>query len=784
VSDDYTQGQPFNAGNPYGTQGAATELELILERVKDERLRLIRLLKDCETRFGTAGVVPPAEEIARLTGKVRAIDDAVRNRYHQLRHDETLIEKRAHQVDQLRECVQSMTDQVDNQIAKAKSIKPDLEAARQSVQTEADLVLSQARSHVAQIAQAMADRLDEYRSAQSAGQEQLREFRREIEPIFKDIDTRLAAAAGLARDEAQKLIDPIFTQLENHATECGQRIHQLVEATDDTVLAKLEALPGKAEEALQPARETLDSVIDDARNQVAAVNDTIRVVEERVQALSGKAEGLIDQQLEAMNERAGHGLDAMLAERLADQQDAMDRQQAVFHDRLREQDEQFDRRMREQDEALQQREREVNEKLNSLMMDKQAELIVTIDEQTQSQIERLLMQHQDRIEQLVSEKSQAASDTLAEQIKTVMAGADEKAEDVAQQIKERLSASLDQSRVEAEQAVGRLEQQVSEDKDRLVTSLDQLKEQAQEVTERADRQASQVGEKIERSLQEQVVSAMSRSEAITEPFKARLEGALAEHRRLADEYSRTAETELTEKAKAHWAAFRHDTQAALDKQKQVLDTQAQATIEDTQDTLRQRVQDLCTSSQSMVELIEQQLTRRLKSIEPQTHQVVEAIEKQIAERLGQMRNNAESMVQLVEDQLTRRVADLQPKAVNAARDAERELNEHMDRVRKEVENVIAPLRRQVIEELGQIADVGKSVRGVIRHDTATHGSPGVPAGSTEPPVVDARKLTTPLQEMATRMGKKAAKLAGALNEAEQAATPSDGTQPDTDRKAA
>jgi hypothetical protein len=195
--------------------------------------------------------------------------------------------------------------------------------------------------------------------------------------------------------------------------------------------------------------------------------------------------------------------------------------------------------------------------------------------------------------------------------------------------------------------------------------------------------------------------------------------------------------------------------------------------------MRQRIQEMCASSQSMVDLIEQQLTRRLKGMEPQTHHAIETLEKQFNERISRLRENAQSMVALAEDQLSKRVAELQPKAVNAARDAERELNEHLDRVREEVENVVAPLRRQVIEELSQIADLGKSIRGAVRREQ------GAEAGSTEPPVIDARKLASPLQEMASRMGRKAARLVGARNEAEEAAESAEASDtPDTERKAA
>lgn len=792
MNDDYNFGQPFSAGPQFGMQGSAAEIESILERVKDERLRLIRLLKDCETRFGTTGVVPPAEEIARLTGKVRAIDEAVRNRYTQLRHDESLVEKRANQIDQLHDCVKGLADQVDGQITNAKGIEPDIAAARQSVQNQTDQVLHQARGQVAQIGQTMADRIEEYRHTSSAGQEQLRESRREIEKVFKDIDDRLAAAAGLARDEAQKLIDPIFAQLENHATECGQRIQQLVVSTDEVVRDRLEALPGKAHEVLQPTRESLDGVIEDARHQVANVNDALQSLDNRVHELSEKTEGLVTQQLGELSERAGQALDAMIAERITDQQAAMDRQQTAFHERMQQQQDQFAQHMQEQENALKLREQEAAGMLSSLMMDKQAELIVTLDEQMASQTQRLLPLQQNKIEQLVTETVETASADLTKRIEAVTSDADGRGDAIAQQIKDRLAASLDQTRAEAEGAVGAIEEKARLDKDRLLASLDQhksgvlesldhIKDQARSVSEKAERQASQVGEEIERTLREQVVGAMSRAEALTDPFKSRLHDALAEHRRLADEYSHTAETELTEKAKAHWDAFRQAAQAALDKQKQELDHEAQTTIDQTQDKLRQRVQELCTSSQSMVELIEQQLTRRLNSIEPQTNEAIEVVEKQFGDRLGQMRENAESMVQLVEDQLGKRVSELQPKAINAAREAEHELNEHMDRIRLEVENIVAPLRRQAIEELGNIADVGKSVRGVIRQES---GAPGIPAGSTDAPVVDARKLTTPLQEMASRMGKKAAKLVGTRNEAEAAAEQSDNPLPDTDSKAA
>ncbi len=742
MSEDYTQGQAFPTGTPFGPQGAANELQSILDRVKDERLRLLRLLKDCESRFGSMGVVPPAEEIARLTGKVRAIDDAVRNRYEQLRHDETILEKRAYQVDQLRDGVQELAEQLNNQITQARSFKPELKTAKLAVQAAMEQIVLDARSQLNLLGDNVADRLGEYRHAQSTGQEQLRETRNEIEKAFTDIDQRLAAAAGLARDEAQKLIDPIFGQLENHATECGQRIQHIIEAADNTVREKLEALPAEAQKTLEPAKETLNAVIEDARTQVASLNDAIQALDGRMLALSDEAEGVLQQHIDSMSNRAMQLLDKLVTERLADQQTAMDKQQAALDERIRQQDAVLANRFQEQQQALQQRELDISKKLQDLMLQKQAEMIVTLDEQAAALADRLVLQQQDKIEQSVNSCIEKTADEAAKRVDDVISEAADRGEDIAQQIKERLAASLDQSLAEAVEASCGIEAE------------------AQAVSKKADEQASKAALAIERSMREHVVEAMSRADAITDPFKARLQEALSNHRQQAEEFSRTAEAELSNKAKAHWDAFRRDTQAALDTQKQALDVQAQDTIEQTQQKMRQRVQELCVSSQSMVDLIEQQLTRKLKGIEPQAQQAIEVVEQQLSERLSQLRENAQAMVQLVEDQMGKRVSEIQPKAVSAARDAERELNEHLDRVREEVENIIVPLRRQAIEELSQIADVGKSVRGVIKRE------PGAESGTTEPPVVDARKLATPLHEMASRMGKKAAKLVGSHNESE------------------
>jgi ElaB/YqjD/DUF883 family membrane-anchored ribosome-binding protein len=714
VSEDYTQGQPFPPGTPHAAQGASAELQTILDRVKDERLRLLRLLKDCETRFGTAGVVPPAEEIARLTGKVRAIDEAVRNRYEQLRHDETVLEKRAYQIDQLQECVQGLADQINIQIEQARTFTPELAAAKQAVKDAMQQIVSDARSQLDLLRDNVTDRIGEYRHAQTSGQEQLRETRKEIEKTFTDIDSRLAAAAGLARDEAQKLIDPIFGQLENHATDCGQRIQQLIEAADNTVREKLEALPAQAQKTLEPTREILNTVISDAREQITSVNDAIKSLDDRLNGLADQAEGIVEIQLDSISTRAEQVLDGFLDKR------------------LREQDELLDQRFQQQQQAFEQREQAMNKRLQNLMLDKQAKLIVVLDEQAAGLTDRLLSQHSEKIEK-----------SIAGRIDSVLSDAQDRAQGTAEQLHRQLSASLDQSHAEAIEATRKIEAE------------------ARDISHKADRQADAVARAIESSMREHVVEAMSRADAITDPFKARLQDALANHRELAEEYSQTAEVELSEKAKAHWDAFRKDTQAALDKQKQALEVQAQNTIQATQQNMKQRVQDMCASSQSMVDLIEQQLARKLKGVQPQAQQAIEVIEKQTGERLSQLRENAQSMVQLIEDQLSKRVAELQPKAVSAAREAEQELNEHMDRVREEVENVIVPLRRQAIEELGQIADVGKSIRGAIRRDATQD------VGSTEPPVVNASKLTTPLQEMAARMGKKAAKLVGTRKENEQ-----------------
>lgn len=774
MSDPYTSARPYATDKFYSPQGAAVEMQSILDRAKDERLRLLRLLKDCETRFGTTGVVPPAEEIARLTGKVRAIDDAVRNRYRQLRHDEVTLEKRAHQIDQLREGVQELTQQFNAKIDQARAFKPELAAVKQTVKTAIDLLIQDVRGQLDRLGSDASDQLGEFRDAQTNAHDQLRQAHDEVEKTFADIDNRIADVAGRARDEAQKLIDPIFGQLENQATDCGDRVRLTIEAADQTMREKLEALPAQAVQTLAPTKATLEGVIEDARTHTASLNHAIQSLDVRMRDLPGQVDGMIQEQLDALPDRARQALDEQLNERLEAHRTSLD------------------------------------SKLEEVFSQKQKELIRVLDERAQALADQLIAQQQKRIEQaaqvlvtqrktleegiakaagklselwdrksrdvdvqvnrLANERVSALSNRMASELKT----ADDRAESIAQEIHGRLTASLDQSYAEA------------------INTADRIESKAAEVVAKADEQGEQIAQSIERSLCEQVVAAMGRADAIADPFKARLEESLNVHLKLTDELAQAAETELTDKAKQHLQAFRKDTEAVLDEQKNLLQTQADITVEDARQKMKQRVQDLCASSKGMVELIEKQLTRRLKAIEPQTHQAVESIEQQIRQRLGQFSDNARSMVQLVEDQLSKRVAALQPQAQAAAREAERELQEHLARVRQEVDNVVAPLRRQIIEELGQIADVGKSVRRTIKRDESQPDASqdaAIDPPAVSPPVVDPRKLATPLQELANRMGKKAARLVDARDDAEKTAKQAENTDtfdtdPDTQRKAA
>jgi hypothetical protein len=782
VSHTHPNGQPQPAGNFYNSQGAAAEMQAILDRVNDERLRLLRVLKDCEARFGTAGIVPPAEEIARLTGKVRAIEDAVRQRYDKLRSDEGALAKRAEQMTQLRQGVQDLANQFNTQIDQVRSFQPELVAAKQAVQSAVDLIVRDALAQLDQASDGAAGRLSEFRAAQSTAKDQLREARHEIENTFTELEDRLTSAAGHARDEAQKLIDPIFGQLETHATECGQRVHQIVDAADQAARDKIEQLPQQAEQALSPVRDTLNSVIDDARAQTASLNGEIQNLDARIVEMTDSANAQLQQRLDEFPQQAdtllegfltrrledhkkalsqhesviqdrlvefdGHlanrfeseqaalikreaalderfkEMDSLLDKRLVEHNQIMEQRESALADRIKELDEQLANRQTEHEQTLTRMQEALTEKVREVFLQKQAELIRTFDEQGNALADRLVSQQQQRFE----DRADSLIAKLTAKVDSALSDAGNRVESIGQEVQGRLTASLDQSYVEAIDATKRIESQ------------------AAEASAVADDKARAVADAMEHAMREQVVQAMSRAESLTDPFKARLHEAMANHQKLVDELAQNAEAELKDK-----------TQAVLQEQQQELQKQAELTIVDTQEKMRQHVQELCASSQSMVELIEQQLTRRLKGIEPQTHQALETIERQLNQRLGTLRDSAQAMVQVVEDQLGKRVADLQPQAVAAAQDAERELNEHMARVRQEVENVVSPLRKQVIEELGQIADVGKSVRGAIRRD-GQHV-----ATSTEPPVVDASKLTTPLQEMASRVGKKAARQADPKN---------------------
>ena len=821
MSDNTPLGQSFDSGFNFGIQGPAAEMQAMLDRAKDERLRLVRLLKDCEARFGTTGVVPPAEEIARLTGKVRAIDEAVRERYKQLRHDETMVQKRAYQIDQLRECVQGLTDQLDQQIDKAKRVKPDLAAVRELVQGEADRVLDQSRAQVSQIGQAMAARLEEYRNAQLAGEDQLRASRREIEQVFRDIDERLAAAAGLARDEAQKLIDPIFTQLETHATDCGQRIRELVEMTDDLVMQKLESLPAEAQKALAPTRDSLDGVIEDAKQQIARVNETLDSLDGRMLQFSEQTDQLLHDRLESLPGKAFEvlapartALDKLVAD-AREQVSSVNDTLAIFDARVKELtghcegiverhqgkleeqacqtlDKLTAERVQQIDERLEQREREMLRELERVVLDRQAEVMLSVDEMLSNHSKQMLEKHTGLIDETMRQRMDAAAEAINKKIDTMLADAEQRAETMGQQVKDRLAASIEQTRVEAEDDAVRLEDLIEADAGRALANMEQqrtkvakaieqIESQAIDLGEKVDQRATDVGQMIETTLREHVVSAMSQAETFTEPYKARLEATLEEHRRRADEIVGSARTQLVEQAESHFGDIRSQARDLLDRYQSEINEQSDAAIDQVQTNMRDRIQELATSSQQMVSMIEKQLSRRLKVIEPQAQQTADAVEQQIGERLSRLRENAEAMVQLVEDQLGKRIAELQPSAINAARSAEDTLNEQLNRIRQEVEGAVAPLRKQVMEELANMAELSKNLRGLGRAD---HPAGLKAGGGSEAPVVDISRLTTPLQEMASRIGMKPVKLAGSPEMADAGQPRGGDNEPDDDRQAA
>ena len=124
------------------TQHTSTELATLLDRARQERFRLLELLKDTRAQAEAAAeeiekmslpiaqpIAPDEEAVARLIGKVERLREAVAGRLESLQQAEVRVDRRLGQLERMEMKLVNLAERLASIVDEAHGIEPVMEDA-------------------------------------------------------------------------------------------------------------------------------------------------------------------------------------------------------------------------------------------------------------------------------------------------------------------------------------------------------------------------------------------------------------------------------------------------------------------------------------------------------------------------------------------------------------------------------------------------------------------------------------------------------------------------------
>ncbi len=320
--------------------GVANELYATLERARDERFRLIRLIKEVETRLASTPPPAPAEKIARLTDKVHNLDEALNQRFTRLNETDARIEKRLEQLDRMEKAIRELTISFGKQVQGAKQFNQDVAEAKRQVQLAADVVIDDSRQRLEQISEKLDEQLDREADQIARG------FAQRLEQTAQQ---RIEACRSLFADREHQLCDALEQQFEDHEQKLHQQLDKAAAAATerfngdrqqiiDQINRQHERLLGQLSKDLAGQQELAVTQITEHVNRIASafgdqVNDMVSDANRRLDQATSDFAGQIEQRLVLARREVADALavvEQALRERLGEIRDSSDSLVSLF----------------------------------------------------------------------------------------------------------------------------------------------------------------------------------------------------------------------------------------------------------------------------------------------------------------------------------------------------------------------------------------------------------------------------------------------------------------------
>ncbi len=641
--------------------GARRELETVLERARDERFRLVRIIKSYEAKLADAANPVPAETLARLHGKIDALDRAVDGRFDQLHEVEQAVDKRLTQLKELESAMAGSVASFSQVLDDSKQFGKTVALARQEVKSVAGQVAEDIRQKLTDLEAPLAAKLRQAEQIDHTVSDK-------IDSIGRTVEHHTSGLIASTVEQARLALAPLQSELEAQA-----RMH--VKAMDQVIGERIAGLDVDVDEALKPLTERFAAMLETARQQADELEARLTQEASNIVAasLAGQIDALVEDRLESIEPELEASLDRTVRQKVAA---AMASHQEDMQAKV---------------EGVQRRAAALQAQLESAA-DQQAEQLDAAAAAGRARRDELIAQtlHQ-------TDEANRTLQALRDQV-------DQATQRVAAQ-----RATLDAAVREADQAAAtrssklmdEVGQHVQSAFDSRLTSLEaQFSERAISMEQAATRRCDQAVETLDnkaahvrKEMREQVVTLMSKADDLMRPFTERIQARLADMERDADAGVARLESKLTLWGEAQ-------SNAAV---KAVTDAMAQAEQEvlSSAERMAQRADHLDAVRQRLAEMIDDERDAAEKSVE----QAVAVVKQQLDQARREL-DAARETVSGESSTITELMAGYAQRLEGFAEQAELQLQSRREQAVERIDEVTEQLREQAA---AAVAGVEQSV---------------------------------------------------------------------------
>ncbi|MEQ9455541.1 MAG: hypothetical protein RLN76_13240 [Phycisphaeraceae bacterium] len=537
-------------------RGLHAELSQTVDRAHQERLRLLRLIREFESRLSEVGTPIPAAKLQKLADRIATLDDAITRRLSELDGQESASDNRRRDIEGLLEAAELARDS----LAEAEKAHREIHARTTSLQSDIDKQISDGNDRLTERARDLARPFQE---AMAEEQKRASEsLRVDLDRATRPLAERIMQMIGLAEqklDEQAGIFDQKLTQiLETRAAEQQERINQQFAELGKALDERFASAAGKVreqavsiiEQSSAEMEEQLErfatTIKDRSSNQIeqtrtALVEDadaSTKKIQERMQSqiestadgAQGRADGLIhkaqqnaetqlramDQAVEDRHQQIIRRIEQSRAEQEAILKTVADRAEADLRNALVNVS---DKIRREADEAIAALDRETSQKTNDMLSgyrEQSADTLASLRAKADEAVEPITRLCADRVRE------------MREQISAVFEGEQSSMQQRMSELRESSHAMI--SLIESQ-----LRRRVEGVRPALSTELAQAQQAIEQKLAQAEAQADAMIESSDQRIAERLSNLRPQLHKLTQEADQSVREALARVRQAADQ---------------------------------------------------------------------------------------------------------------------------------------------------------------------------------------------------------------------------------------------------------